>query len=128
MPPNIGWQLAASDLLGSNQTRGHVWLAVNSIRVEVIILGVLHVNQNGVVFGRPAILWLAAVVVGPDDLIQEAFATEQRIEQNLGVMRFAVVEVQIEGAGFAQHAPGLLKSRLEKTPVIGKLVVIAEHR
>ena len=42
--------------------------------------------------------WPRAVVVGPDDLVEEALAAEQRVEHDLGVVRLAVVEVQVERA------------------------------
>jgi len=46
----------------------------------------------------PAALRLGAVVVRPDDLVQEALAAEELVEQELGVMGLAVVEMEIERA------------------------------
>jgi len=95
VPPNVGRHLAAFAFFGGDQTRGHVWLALDGVRVENVVLGVFDINEDGVVFGWPAILGLAAVVVSPDDFVQKAVAAKQRIEQNLGIVRLSIVEVQI---------------------------------
>ncbi len=49
-------------------------------------------------FGRPAVFRAAAVVVRPDDLVKEALAPEDGIQQNLAVMHFAVVDVEVQAA------------------------------
>ena len=52
--------------------------------------------------GGPAAGGFAAEVVGPDQLVEEAVPPEQCVERDLGVVRFAVVQVQIEGAALIQ--------------------------
>ena len=46
-------------------------------------LGILDVDEDRVVLGRPAALRARAVVVGPDDLVEEALAAEDLVEQHL---------------------------------------------
>ncbi len=65
---------------------------------------------------RPAPRGAGAVVVRPDDLVEEVFATEERVQRHLRVVGLAVVEVQVEGALRIQQPPGLLEPRLEKSP------------
>ena len=62
------------------------------------MLGVFGVQQDVVVLGRPAVFGPAAVIVGPDDLVQEALAPEDGIQQDLAVMHFAVVDVEVQAA------------------------------
>src|SRR5205823_8364084 len=49
-----------------------------------------------VMLGGPARLRPRAVVVGPDDLVHEAIAPEQRVEGDLDVVHLATVEVHEE--------------------------------
>ena len=74
--------------------------------------------------GRPALAGLRAVVVRPDELVQEAVAPEQRVEQHLGVVRLAVVEVEVERAVVGEQAPRLEQARLEEGPVVVEPVVV----
>jgi hypothetical protein len=39
----------------------------------------------------------------------------------------SIVEVQIKSSGLVQDSPGLLEAWLEKTPIVGELIVIAEN-
>jgi hypothetical protein len=50
------------------------------------------------VLRRPLAGCACAVVVGPDDLVEEALAAEQRVERDLRVVGLAEVEVQVERA------------------------------
>jgi len=54
---------------------------VDRLAVVVVARRVLDVHEDGVVLGRPAPLRAGAVVVGPDDLVEEALAAEQLVEQ-----------------------------------------------
>ena len=60
--------------------------------------GSLDVDEDRVVLRRPSALRARAVVVGPDDLVQEALAAEDPVEQELAVVSLAVVDVEVEGA------------------------------
>src|SRR5690606_10795713 len=66
------------------------------------------------------------VVVRPDQLIQEALAAEQRVEQHLRVVRLTVIQVQVQGAVIGEQAPRLGQPRLQKRPVVVELVVVAQ--
>ena len=70
-------------------------------------VGILDVDEDRVVLGRPALARLRAVVVRPDELVEEAVAPEQRVQQHLGVVRLAVVEVQVERAVVGEQPPRL---------------------
>jgi len=128
VPPHVGGQLAARRLLGRDERGRHVRLAVDLVRVEPVAPGVLHVDEDRVVLGRPAALGAAPVVVGPDDLVEEAVAAEHRVEEHLRVVRLPVVQVQVEGPGVRQQTPGLLEAGLQEVPVVLEGVVVPEHR
>ena len=49
---------------------------------------------------------LAAVVVGPDDLVDKGGAAEDAVEQDFDVVDFAVVDVEEEGAVGGEDAVG----------------------
>ena len=105
MPPDVGRQLARGGLLGRDETGRHVGLAVDRVGVEVVGGGVLDVDEDRVVLGGPAPARARAVVVGPDDLVEEALAPEDLVEQQLAVVRLAVVDVEVERA-LARRAAG----------------------
>ena len=98
MPPHVGRALAALALLGRDEARRHVGLAVDRVGVEQVALRVLDVDEDRVVLRRPAVARLGAVVVGPDQLVEEALAAEQLVEQQLAVVRLAVVDVEVQRA------------------------------
>ena len=81
-----------------DEPRRHVRLAVDRLGVEVVALRILDVDEDRVVLRRPAPLRARAVVVGPDDLVQEALAAEDLVEQHLAVVHLAVVDVEVERA------------------------------
>ena len=66
----------------------------------------------------PAPLRLGAVVVGPDDLVQEALAAEELVEQKLRVVRLAVVEVKVERAARGEQSAQLANPGLEEAQVV----------
>ena len=72
--------------------------------------------------GRPAARALAAVVVGPDDLVEEARAAEQLVERDLDVVRLAVVEVQVERAAVGQQPAHLDQPRPQEAEVVVEAV------
>jgi hypothetical protein len=74
------------------------------------------------VLRRPAPLRLRTVVVGPDDLVQEALATEELVEQELDVVRLAIVEVEVERAARREQPAQLAKPRLEEAQVVHERV------
>jgi hypothetical protein len=45
--------------------------------------------------GGPLALGLGPVVISPNDLVQEAFTTEQRVEQHFGVVNLTVVQMKV---------------------------------
>ena len=98
VPPDIGRKLPARCLLGRHEPRRHVRLAIDGLGVEPVGRGILHVDEDRVVLRGPAPLRAGTVVVGPDELVQEAFAPEDLVEEHLAVVRLARVEVEIERA------------------------------
>ena len=124
VPPDVGGELAALGLLGRHEPRSHVGLAVDGIRVEPVARRILDVHQDRVVLGRPALAGLGAVVVRPDQLVEEAVAAEQSVEQHLRVVRLAVVEMQVQRAVVGEQAPRLFEPRLEEAPVVVEPVVV----
>ena len=78
--------------------------------------------------GRPAPARLGAVVVGPDQLVQEAVAAEQVVQQQLHVVGLARVEVHVQRAGLVQQPPRLPQPRLEEAEVVVEAVVVGRAR
>ena len=128
VPPDVRGQLAERGLLRRDQAGRHVGLAVDLRRVEQVPRRILHVDEDRVVLRGPPAGGPRAVVVRPDDLVEEALAAEQRVEQHLRVVDLALVEVEVEGAVLRQEAPRLLEPRLEERPVVGERVVVARDR
>ena len=77
--------------------------------------------------GGPAPLRLGPVVVGPDDLVEEAVAPEELVEQQLDVVGLAVVEVDVEGSVSGEQPPRLAQARLEEAEVVVEGVVVGER-
>ena len=75
--------------------------------------------------GRPAPLGSAAVVVGPDDLVEKTLPAEDAVQQHLAVVRLAVVDVEEERARAGEHPVGLLKARREEGQVVAEVIGIA---
>ena len=73
---------------------------------------------------RPATLGLGAVVVGPDQLVEETLAPEELIKQELYVMRLAVVEMQVQRARRVEDPPELLQARREEPEVVVEDVLV----
>src|SRR5262245_24132379 len=79
VPPNRGWQLPSSRLVRRDEAGRHVRLAVDGLRIEVVALRVLDVDEDRVVLRRPAAAGARAVVVRPDDLVEEALPAEDLV-------------------------------------------------
>jgi hypothetical protein len=80
----------------------------------VVAARVLDVDEDRVVLGRPAALGAPAVVVGPDDLVEEAAPAEELVEQDLDVVGLARVEVHVERAVVGQQPAGVLQARAQE--------------
>ena len=76
-------------------------------------------------FGGPAFGGACAVVVGPDDLVLEAGASEDLVEQHFAVVDFAWVDMEEEGAGGGEDAVGFLESGADKAEEIVEGVGVA---
>ena len=74
--------------------------------------------------GGPAVLGPRAVVVGPDDLVQEALPAEDGVQHHLGVVHLPVVQVQVQGAVVGEQPPCLDQSRFQEGPVVAESVVV----
>ena len=74
--------------------------------------------------GGPAAARLGAVVVGPDQLVEEALAAEQLVEQQLAVVRLAVVDVEVQRALGREQPAHLAQARLEEAEVVVERVAV----
>ena len=74
--------------------------------------------------GRPARLRAGAVVVGPDDLVEEALAPEDLVEQQLAVVRLAVVDVEVERALAREQPVRFDEPRREEGEVVVEVVAV----
>src|SRR5579884_402033 len=124
--PDVGRALSARGLLGADEARGHVRLSLDRVGVEVMAAGRPDVDEDRVVLGRPAPARLGSVVVGPDQLVEERVATEHLVQQELAVVRLAVVDVEVERAVRREQPPRGDQPRLEKREVVREAVVVAE--
>ena len=75
--------------------------------------------------GGPAALGAPAVVVGPDDLVEEAVAPEDLVEQQLAVVGLAVVDVEVQRALAREQPVRLEQARLEEREVVIEGVAVA---
>ena len=120
VPPRIRGQLAARRLLRPrpHQPRRHVRLALDLVHVESVMRRVFDVEKDVVMLGRPTAFGLAAVVVRPDDLVDEALSPEDLIQQNLAVMHLAVVDVEVQAAGGFEQPVSFLQPRGQESQEI----------
>ena len=128
MPPHVGRQLAARRLLRADEPRGEVGDALDGVLVEEVRAGRADVDEDRVVLGRPPVAGPAAEVVGPDDLVEERVAAEHLVEQQLDVVRLAVVDVQVQRAARREQPAGLVQQRLEHAEVVVVDVEVARAR
>ncbi len=78
--------------------------------------------------GRPAPSRARAVVVGPDDLVQKAVATEELVEQQPAVVGLAVVDVEVQRARAREQPAGFVQAWGEKREVVVERVAIGGLR
>ena len=124
MPPHVGGALAPRALLRRDEPGRHVRLAVHRFGVEQVAAGLARVHEDRVVLGGPAGARLGAVVVGPDQLVEEALAAEQLVQQQLAVVRLAVVDVEVQRAVRREQAADLAQPRLEEAEVVVEGVAV----
>jgi len=124
VPPGVARALAALALFRGHQPGRHVRLAIDGVAVEQVALRVLDVDEDRVVLGGPAATRLGTVVVGPDQLVEEALAAEQLVEQQLAVVRLAVVDVKVERALGGEQPAHLAQARLEEAEVVVEGVAV----
>ena len=105
-------------LLGAHEPGRHVRDALDLLLIEEVLLHVLHVYEDRVVLRGPAIFCAPAVVVRPDDLVQEVVATEDLVEQHLAVMRFSVVDVEVERSVVREQTSRLFQLRPDERQVV----------
>ena len=74
--------------------------------------------------GGPAVLRPPAVVVGPDDLVEKALASEDLVEKDLAVVRLAVIDMEVEGPVRGEESVGFLQSRNDEPHVIVEDVAV----
>ena len=125
VPPNIRGGFAAAGLFGADETGGHVGDAVGAVEVEGVDLGRSGVPEEVVVLGGPAAFCARAVVVGPDDLVLEAGAAEDFVEQDLAVVDFAGVDVKEEAAGGGEDAVGFSQAGAQEAEIVSEAVGVA---
>ena len=77
--------------------------------------------------GRPPPARLGAVVVGPDQLVEERVAAEDLVEQQLAVVRLAVVDVEVQRAVRGQQLSRARAAAAPESQVVVELVVVAER-
>jgi hypothetical protein len=75
-------------------------------------------------FAGPALLRARAVVVGPDDLVEEVLAAEDLVEQELAVVSLAIVDVEVERSRRSKDAPTIDQARLQEGEVVGELIEV----
>ena len=70
--------------------------------------------------GRPFGFGLSAIVISPDDLVDETLAPEDPVQPDLAIMHLAVVDVEIQAAAWFQQPVSLFQARAYKFLVIIK--------
>ena len=75
--------------------------------------------------GRPATARARAIVIRPDDFVQEARPAEDLVQEHLYVVDLAVVEVDVQGPAGLQHPAHFAQARGEKREVVGVDVQVA---
>ncbi len=71
MPPGIGRQFSARGFLFSYQAGSHIWDAIDRVKIKCVLFGIFDVPEDIIMLGWPAVACPAAVIVRPDDLVQE---------------------------------------------------------
>jgi hypothetical protein len=118
VPPGIGGGFSAGGLFLADKIWGHVRDAVALGEVELVVGGVAGVPEDVVVFGGPAGSGTGAVIVGPDDFVDEGVATEDEVEEDLAVVDLSIVDVEEEAAIGMKEAMGFDEARFEEGEVV----------
>ena len=128
-PPGIGRELATRSFVRADQAWGHVGDPVDIFDIEGPFGG-FRVPQDVVVLFRPAVTRPAAVVVGPDDLVQEPLGPEQLVEQEPGVVGGVKIEVEVDRSCRSQHSVDLGEALVQERQVLreGHVVSVAVAR
>src|SRR5581483_12033569 len=111
-------ELPAGRFLRSDKARRHVGDPLDCLGVEVVFLGILDKHQDIVVLWRPFRLRARAVVIGPNDFVQEAVAPEDRVQKYLAVVHLSVIDVEVQGARSLEDSLKFSEPRLQKIEVI----------
>ena len=127
MPPHIRGELAARGLLLGHQARSHVRLTVHLNSVEVVATVVLRIHENVIVLGRPAARGLRAVVVCPNQLVNEVLTPKNHVAHDLHVVHFAPIQVQVQSAVLREQTVRLLNARGQERPVVLEGIVVTRQ-
>lgn len=125
VPPGVGGEFAAGGFFGTYQPGSHVGDALDGVDVEGVVLGVFGVPEDVIVLGRPFFTRTGAVVVCPDDLVEERLAAKDGVEENFTVVDLAVVDVEVEAAVGLEQAVRFGQAGLEKSQVVVEDVGVA---
>jgi hypothetical protein len=74
------------------------------------------------VLGRPAIPGAAPVIIRPDDLVQEAVASEDGIEEDLYIMHLSIVKMDVQRTLFSKKTPRFAQPWLQESQVVVEAV------
>ncbi len=92
-----------------------------SVTLETAAWNASRLSTNG------AAVRTSDTVHQPHELVEEALAAEDPVEQDLAVVALAVVEMDVERPVGGQHAPGLLEPRPDELEVV-RVSVVVGHR
>src|SRR5262249_12609355 len=124
VPHGSGGEVAGPPLPGPRGAGGQWGKASPRLYVEHVVQRILHVDKDVVVLGWPASRRPAAVVVGPDDLVEEALASEDAVEEDLAVVHLAIVDVEVERAVGGESTICLAEARLQEGEIVVEAVGI----
>ena len=88
---------------------------------------ILRVHENVVVLGRPAARGLRAVVVCPNQLVNEVLTPKNHVAHDFHVVHFAPIQVQIQGAVLREQTVRLLNARGQERPVVLEGVIVTRQ-
>ena len=128
VPPHVRRQFSAGRFFRRDQTGSHIRLPVNFFCIEVIRGAILHIDQDVVVFGRPPALGTGAVVVRPNDFIEETIPAKDHVAHDLRVVHLAVIQVQIQSPVLGEEIACRLQPGKQERPVILEGVVVTGQR
>ena len=71
---------------------------------------------------RPAVFRSPAIVIGPDNLIQEVLTAKDFVEKNLAVVNLSIVDVKVKGTSWAKESVRFTQAGLKESQVIVEAV------